>query len=262
MSLISVKDIRKVYRVDKERVIALNRINLDIEAGEICCILGTSGSGKSTLLNIMAGLEKPTRGAVIIDGVDMVKLSEKQLALFRQKNIGFIFQSYNLMPTMTAVENVALPLEFKGVPKARRVKEAKRMLKAVNLGERMLHKPTQMSGGQQQRVGIARAFVAKPKIVFADEPTGNLDSKTTKEVMEMIVGIARRHNETLILVTHDRDIAQYADRIVHLVDGNIISDEPNHSILGREEAEAAPKGEKAPEPNVEQNVDLAGDKLA
>ena len=136
------------------------------------------------------------------------------------------------------------------------------MLKAVNLGERMLHKPTQMSGGQQQRVGIARAFVAKPKIVFADEPTGNLDSKTTKEVMEMIVGIARRHNETLILVTHDRDIAQYADRIVHLVDGNIISDEPNHSILGREEAEAAPKAEKAPEPNVEQNVDLAGDKLA
>ncbi len=262
MSLISVKDIRKVYRVDKERVIALNRINLDIEAGEICCILGTSGSGKSTLLNIMAGLEKPTRGAVIIDGVDMVKLSEKQLALFRQKNIGFIFQSYNLMPTMTAVENVALPLEFKGVPKARRVKEAKRMLKAVNLGERMLHKPTQMSGGQQQRVGIARAFVAKPKIVFADEPTGNLDSKTTKEVMEMIVGIARRHNETLILVTHDRDIAQYADRIVHLVDGNIISDEPNHSSLGREEAEAAPKAEKAPEPNVEQNVDLAGDKLA
>ncbi len=146
MSLISVKDIRKVYRVDKERVIALNRINLDIEAGEICCILGTSGSGKSTLLNIMAGLEKPTRGAVIIDGVDMVKLSEKQLALFRQKNIGFIFQSYNLMPTMTAVENVALPLEFKGVPKARRVKEAKRMLKAVNLGERMLHKPRCCSG--------------------------------------------------------------------------------------------------------------------
>ena len=157
MSLIRVKDIRKVYRVDKERVVALNRINLEIETGEICCILGTSGSGKSTLLNIMAGLEKPTKGAVFIDGVDMVKLNEKQLALFRQKNIGFIFQSYNLLPTMTAIENVALPLEFKGVPKQKRVKEAKRMLKAVNLEERMLHKPTQMSGGQQQRVGIARA---------------------------------------------------------------------------------------------------------
>ena len=211
----------------------------------------------------MAGLEKPTKGAVFIDGVDMVKLNEKQLALFRQKNIGFIFQSYNLLPTMTAIENVALPLEFKGVPKQKRVKEAKRMLKAVNLEERMLHKPTQMSGGQQQRVGIARAFVAKPKIVFADEPTGNLDSKTTKEVMEMIVGIARRHNETLILVTHDRDIAQYADRIVHLVDGDIVSDEKNQSTITRADAEAevhtAEKKEALP---VEKNVDLSGDKLA
>ena len=263
MSLIRVKDIRKVYRVDKERVVALNRINLEIETGEICCILGTSGSGKSTLLNIMAGLEKPTKGAVFIDGVDMVKLNEKQLALFRQKNIGFIFQNYNLLPTMTAIENVALPLEFKGVSKQKRVKEAKRMLKAVNLEERMLHKPTQMSGGQQQRVGIARAFVAKPKIVFADEPTGNLDSKTTKEVMEMIVGIARRHNETLILVTHDRDIAQYADRIVHLVDGDIVSDEKNQSTITRADAEAevhtAEKKEALP---VEKNVDLSGDKLA
>ena len=181
MSLIRVKDIRKVYRVDKERVVALNRINLEIETGEICCILGTSGSGKSTLLNIMAGLEKPTKGAVFIDGVDMVKLNEKQLALFRQKNIGFIFQSYNLLPTMTAIENVALPLEFKGVPKQKRVKEAKRMLKAVNLEERMLHKPTQMSGGQQQRVGIARAFVAKPKIVFADEPPATWIPKPQKK---------------------------------------------------------------------------------
>ncbi len=257
MSLISVKDIRKVYRVDKEKVVALNRINLEIEAGEICCILGTSGSGKSTLLNIMAGLEKPSRGAVIINGVDMVKLTEKQLAQFRQENIGFIFQSYNLMPTMTAVENVALPLMFKGIGKAQRVKAAKRMLKAVNLGSRMLHKPTQMSGGQQQRVGIARAFVARPKIVFADEPTGNLDSKTTREVMEMIVGIARRHNETLILVTHDRDIARYADRIVHLVDGDIVSDEPNCSIIGREDAAS-----DTPVQSVEQNVDLASDKLA
>ena len=164
---------------------------------------------------------------------------------------------------MTAIENVALPLEFKGVPKQKRVKEAKRMLKAVNLEERMLHKPTQMSGGQQQRVGIARAFVAKPKIVFADEPTGNLDSKTTKEVMEMIVGIARRHNETLILVTHDRDIAQYADRIVHLVDGDIVSDEKNQSTITRADAEAevhtAEKKEALP---VEKNVDLSGDKLA
>ena len=252
MSFICVKDIRKVYRVDKERVIALNRINLNIEQGEMCCILGTSGSGKSTLLNIMAGLEKPTKGAVLIGGQDIAKMNERQLALFRQLNIGFIFQSYNLMPTMTAVENVALPLEFIGVPRKIRAKEAKKMLKRVNLGERMQHRPTQMSGGQQQRVGIARAFVAKPKIVFADEPTGNLDTRTTQEVMEMIVGMARRYQETLILVTHDRDIAQYADRIIHLVDGNIISDEVNESIMKAE-------GNTPPPERLEQNVELAAE---
>ena len=243
MNLISVKDIRKVYRVDKERVVALNRINLDIEQGEVCCILGTSGSGKSTLLNIMAGLEKPTKGAVIIDGQDIAKMSEKQLALFRQLNIGFIFQSYNLMPTMTATENVALPLMFRGIGRKERMKEARRMLKRVNLGGRLSHKPTQMSGGQQQRVGIARAFVAKPKIVFADEPTGNLDTKTTLEVMEMIVRMSRKYGETLILVTHDQEIAQYADRIIHLVDGNIVSDEPNRSLIPADSTPAAPRTE-------------------
>lgn len=231
MSLICVKDIRKVYPIGKERVVALNRINLIIEQGEICCILGTSGSGKSTLLNIMAGLEKPSRGAVFIDGVNVTKLNEKQLALFRQKNIGFIFQSYNLMPTLSAIENVAMPLMFKGVSRFRRNSEAIKMLKAVRLEKRMHHRPTQMSGGQQQRVGIARAFVAKPKIVFADEPTGNLDSHTTKEVMEIMVRMARKYHETLILVTHDRDIAKYADRIISLMDGNICSDEKNESII-------------------------------
>jgi putative ABC transport system ATP-binding protein len=256
MSLICVKDIRKVYRVDQERVVALNRINLNIEHGEICCILGTSGSGKSTLLNIMAGLEKPTKGAVLIDGQDIAQMSERQLALFRQLNIGFIFQSYNLMPTMTAMENVALPLMFKGVGRRERMKEAKRMLKRVNLGSRLSHKPTQMSGGQQQRVGIARAFVAKPKIVFADEPTGNLDSKTTIEVMEMIVRMARKYHETLILVTHDQEIAEYADRIVHLVDGNIVSDESNQSLIRADEK--AEDGKAAGE-SVEKNVDLAGE---
>lgn len=227
MSLICVEDLRKVYRVDQERVVALNRINLAVQSGEICCILGTSGSGKSTLLNIMAGLEKPTKGRVRIGDTEITALSEGELALFRQKNIGFVFQSYNLMPTMTAVENVAMPLMFRGIGKAERNRAAAQMLRAVSLGNRLSHRPTQMSGGQQQRVGIARAFVAHPKIIFADEPTGNLDSKTTQEVMGLIVGLAREHKETLILVTHDRDIARYADRIVTIVDGNIETDHVN-----------------------------------
>ena len=231
MSLIEIKDLRKVFEVEDERIVALNRVNLKIEEGEICCVLGTSGSGKSTLLNILAGLEKPTLGSVYIDGVDICKLNEKQLALFRQNNLGFVFQSYNLMTTMTAMENVAMPLMFKGVNKRKRDKMAVRMLKAVKLGNRLNHRPSQMSGGQQQRVGIARAFVSHPKIVFADEPTGNLDSHTTQEVMEIMINMARKHHETLMIVTHDRDIAQYADRIIFLLDGNIKSDEKNESII-------------------------------
>lgn len=235
MALIEVKDIRKVYRVDTEKIVALNRINLSIEQGEICCIFGTSGSGKSTLLNIMAGLEKPTRGQVMIGNQDICQMNEKQLALFRQKYIGFVFQSYNLMSTMTAVENVAMPLQFRGMNKKKRDSYAKKMLKAVQLEDRMKHTPSQMSGGQQQRVGIARAFVARPKIVFADEPTGNLDGKTTRQVMEIMISLARKYHETLIIVSHDQDIAKYADRIINLIDGDIISDTPNESVLKLEE---------------------------
>jgi putative ABC transport system ATP-binding protein len=244
MSLICVKDIRKVYQVEKEKIIALSRINLEIERGEICCVLGTSGSGKSTLLNILAGLEKPSKGCVIIDGVNVSKLSEEQWALFRQKNIGFVFQSYNLMPTLTAIENVAMPLVFKGIKADQRNKTAVHMLKAVNLGNRMLHRPTQMSGGQQQRVGIARAFVARPKIIFADEPTGNLDSKTSREVMELMVFMAKKYNETLIIVTHDIEIAKYADRIITIHDGSVKSDEMNVSIAGNRENEEEKQDEK------------------
>lgn len=232
MSLISVKDIRKVYQVDKEKIIALSGINLEIEQGEICCVLGTSGSGKSTLLNILAGLEKPSKGLVLINGVNVTGFSEKQWAFFRQKNIGFVFQSYNLMPTLTAIENVAMPLVFKGMGKNQREKAAVHMLKAVNLGNRLLHKPTQMSGGQQQRVGIARAFVSRPKIIFADEPTGNLDSHTSREVMEIMISMAKRYRETLIIVTHDMEIAKYADRIITIHDGSVKSDEMNVSIAG------------------------------
>ena len=228
---IIVKDLRKVYLIGSERVVALNKINLTIPKGQICCIFGTSGSGKSTLLNQLAGLEKPTKGEVLIDGVNISRLKEKELAKFRQKNIGFIFQSYNLLQTLTASENVAMPLMFKGVPKRIRTKLAYKMLWQVGLKGREEHRPNQMSGGQQQRVGIARAFVAKPKIVFADEPTGNLDTKTTIEIMEMMVKICRKNKESLILVSHDDELAHYADRIVTLIDGNIVSDVMNDSVL-------------------------------
>ncbi len=235
-NLITVKNLRKVYKIGKESVVALNNINLEIRKGEVCCILGTSGSGKSTLLNQLAGLEKPTSGAVYIGKSNISKFSENRLAGFRQRNIGFIFQSYNLLTALTAVENVSMPLMFKGMSKKKREKLAAFMLKQVGLGSRLTHKPTQMSGGQQQRVGIARAFVAKPKIVFADEPTGNLDTKTTIEVMELMVRMSRENNQTFVLVTHDKELADYADRIVTLIDGNIISDVPNVSIIDREKA--------------------------
>ena len=192
--------------------------------GDFCCIVGTSGSGKSTLLNQLAGLEKPTKGSVVIKGQNISKMDEKKLAVFRQKNIGFIFQSYNLMPTMTAVENVAFPLMFQGVKRSVREKQAKEILKEMQLKDRMNHKPTELSGGQQQRVGIARAFVGRPDVIFADEPTGNLDSKTTEQVMDMLLEISQKNNITFVMVTHDPELAKKAKRIVTLVDGKIIHD--------------------------------------
>ena len=236
--IISVKDLTKVFRVGNEKVVALNSINLDVPKGQICCIVGTSGSGKSTLLNQLAGLEKPTKGHVVIGGKNISSLSENQLARFRQKNIGFVFQSYNLMATMTALENVSMPLIFRGMPGSKRVVAAKKILKEVGLADRARHKPNQMSGGQQQRVGIARAFVATPKIIFADEPTGNLDTKTTIEVMRMMVRLCRKYNQTLVLVTHDGEIAEYADRIVTMRDGVIVADIANTSLADRPEDEA------------------------
>ncbi|MEG2175152.1 MAG: ABC transporter ATP-binding protein, partial [Oscillospiraceae bacterium] len=185
--MITVKNLSKYYRIGSETIRALSNINLEIERGEICCILGPSGSGKSTLLNQLAGLEKPTKGAVYIGKSNISRMTEDQLAIFRQRHIGFVFQSYNLLPAMTAAENVAMPLLFRGASRITRERESATMLKKVGLGNRLTHRPSQMSGGQQQRVGIARAFVANPKIVFADEPTGNLDTKTTMEVMELMV---------------------------------------------------------------------------
>ena len=229
--IIKVNNLRKVYRVGNEKVVALNNINVEIEQGEICCIVGTSGSGKSTLLNQLAGLEKPTKGTVHINKSNISEMSEKNLAVFRQENLGFIFQSYNLLPTLTAVENVALPLMFKGVSRKIREKQAKLSLRDMGLLNRAKHKPTEMSGGQQQRVGIARAFVAKPKVIFADEPTGNLDSHTTREVLGTILSLVKENNITFVMVTHERELAKCADRIITLIDGKIVSDEKTDGVL-------------------------------
>ena len=235
--IIHTEKLRKVYAVGKERVIALNNVDLSIEKGEFCCIVGQSGSGKSTLLNQLAGLEKPTSGKVFIGRHEISAMTENELAAFRQQHLGFIFQSYNLLPTMTAAENVALPLMFKGVDKKTRLARARRELKAMGLLGRANHLPTEMSGGQQQRVGIARAFVSSPKVIFADEPTGNLDSKTTKEVMHMIRGFAKRFHQTIVLVSHDPEMTEYADRIVTLIDGRIVSNVENQV---KAEIDAAP----------------------
>ena len=221
MGIIRIDNISKVYLIGQERVVALRDVNLDIDEGEFVCVLGTSGSGKSTLLNMVAGLERPTRGDVFIKGQCVNKMSENRLAMFRQKHIGFIFQSYNLMPTLTAKENVSMPLMFRGVSKRERDKAALRMLAGVGLLTHAKHRPTQMSGGQQQRVGIARAFVGNPEIVFADEPTGNLDSRTREEVMELMIRMSKRRRHTLVMVTHDNELAQYADRIVRIRDGRV-----------------------------------------
>jgi len=221
--IIELVNVSKIYRMGNEKIYAVDNVSFDIKKGEFCCLLGTSGSGKSTLLNLMAGIEKATSGKIIIKGKNIPKMNENSLARFRQRNLGFVFQAYNLINSMTALENVEFPLVFKRVPRKKRRKLAKEMLVKVGLGSRLAHKPKEMSGGQQQRVGIARAFVAMPEIVFADEPTGNLDTKTTIEVMELIKQMARDNNQTIVMVTHDRSLAAYADKIIHILDGKIQS---------------------------------------
>ena len=226
--IIQVKDLYKIYKVGTNKVYALNGVDFTMYKGEFCAIVGPSGSGKSTLLNMLAGLEKPSKGEIVIAGKHMERMNENQLVAFRRDHVGFIFQSYNLLQTMNAVENVAFPLSFRGVPKHVRNKKAMKYLKLVGLEKQAKHMANAMSGGQQQRVGIARALVVNPKIIFADEPTGNLDSKTTREVLKLMRQIVREQNQTLVMVTHDNYIAGFADRQFHIVDGKIFKIEENH----------------------------------
>lgn len=225
--VVEVEDLYKIYKVGTNKVRALNGVSFQVYEGEFCAIVGTSGSGKSTLLNMLAGLEHPTKGQIVIRGRHIEKLNENQLVAFRREHVGFIFQSFNLMGTMNAIENVALPLSFRGVPKKERMRRAERMVKLVGLEKHKKHRPNQMSGGQQQRVGMARALVLNPDIVFADEPTGNLDSVTSAEMMNLMRNVVNKHHKTLVMVTHDNQLASYADRIIHIRDGKIIEIEDN-----------------------------------
>lgn len=249
--IIHTEGLRKVYAVGKERVVALNNVDLAVEKGEFCCIVGQSGSGKSTLLNQLAGLEKPTRGKVFIGRHEISAMTENQLAKFRQEHLGFIFQSYNLLPSMTAAENVAIPLMFKGVPKKKRLALAKKELKRMGLAGRMDHRPTEMSGGQQQRVGIARAFVSRPQVIFADEPTGNLDSTTSKQVLLRMLELSKNENITFVMVTHEPNLAECADRIITILDGKVQS-----NVLQDEALKQAKRAELLAE--VEGNLDIGG----
>lgn len=227
--VIQVKNLYKIYRVGENKVRALNGVDLTIYRGEFCSIVGTSGSGKSTMLNMLAGLEKPTKGEIVIAGQHLEKMNENQLVKFRREHVGFIFQSFNLLGTMDAVENVALPLMFRGVPKKERMEKADKMLELVGLSKHKDHRPNEMSGGQQQRVGVARALVLDPEIIFADEPTGNLDSNTSAEVMRLMQKVVRERNQTLVMVTHDNHLASFADRIFHIIDGKIVKIEDNRN---------------------------------
>jgi putative ABC transport system ATP-binding protein len=222
--LITIEDVHKTYYLEDVEVKALRGVSLDIAAGEFISIMGPSGSGKSTLMHIIGCLDRPTSGSVSIEGRQTKKLNRNQLAKMRGEKIGFVFQSFNLLPRSNALKNVELPMIYAGIGLRERLKRAKEALRSVGLEERMYHRPSQLSGGQQQRVAIARALVNDPAILLADEPTGNLDSKSGAEVM-VILNDLNSKGKTIILVTHEKYIAEHANRVVQLLDGNILSDE-------------------------------------
>lgn len=221
--VIRIENLTRFYTIGEETVRALNGINLTIKKNEYVALMGPSGSGKSTLMNIIGCLDTPTSGEYFLNGPNVAQLSDSELAAIRNKEIGFVFQTFNLLPRLTALQNVALPLVYAGIPEAERLKKAKEVLEQVGLGNRITHKPNELSGGQRQRVAVARALVNHPSIILADEPTGNLDTKTSQEIMQLF-DIIHQAGNTIVLVTHEEDIALRAKRVVRMRDGIVESD--------------------------------------
>lgn len=221
MSAIRTNNLQKYYQVGENSVHAVDGVDLNVREGEFVCISGRSGSGKSTLLSLLAGLESPTDGEVVLLGEHLEQMNERERGRFRREHIGFIFQAYNLLPQFNSWENVAIPLEIRGVPLEERKKKAMEALEMVDLADHAEHRPTELSGGQQQRISIARAIITRPGIIFADEPTGNLDSRTGTEVMELLTDLFRRWGATFLVVSHDEDMIRYTDREIRLKDGKI-----------------------------------------
>lgn len=228
--VIAFKDISRHFQVGTETVKALREISLDIGENEFVAIMGPSGSGKSTMMNILGCLDTPTSGSYFLNGQDVSKMTDNELADVRNREIGFIFQTFNLLQRSTALDNVMLPLIYAGISKSERIARAENGLKSVQLGDRMNHRPNELSGGQRQRVAVARALINKPSIVLADEPTGNLDSKTSVEIMGLLEDIHKLGN-TIIVVTHEEDIALHAHRIIRMLDGKIASDDINENVV-------------------------------
>lgn len=235
--LIKLKGVGKTYYMGKVSLDVLKKVNLEIDKGELVVVIGPSGSGKSTLMNLIGALDVPSKGKIFLEGEDITEFTESELAEARGKKIGFVFQQFNLIPTLTALENVILPTVFQNMSEEERLEKAGKLLKMVGLGDRMNHKPNELSGGEQQRVAIARALVNDPEIILADEPTGNLDSKSGQQVMDILTRLHSEEKRTIVLVTHDVELVRYSEKTVFLKDGEVVRVKENHKkVHGSEKA--------------------------